>query len=144
MNRTQASRMLTLAYFLKTRVADENFSLKSWCSHGARLAERGEAVEKVLENPPCGTTACAVGYLPTIFRDWKWIKEETKYAFLPYTRPAWIKATEGGHSVQNSKEFFGIDTDEWDRLFGAGNVRSPKEEALELEKFCEEKGWVYG
>lgn len=115
MNQTQASRLLTLAWFLKTEVPACQFDLNYFVN---------TTPKKIGE---CGTTACALGWCPTVFPgQWEW------YAGVA-PRPLRETVT----------EFFGIDPKDWSRLFSSRHTRTPKQEARVIEQLVAKHGYTY-
>ncbi len=133
MTKTQAGRLLTLAYFLKTQVEHRHFDM-SWFTN-----TKGGNLHK------CGSTACALGWATVVFpKVFHFCGTRIRHEKL-----AWIP------SMKYSAEFFGVELetrgshpkygyDEWTHLFGSGHyLRSPKAEANVIEDFVRSKGWVY-
>lgn len=129
MTKEQAGRLLTLAYFLKTRVSVKNFNMESW-------GENTDGTRPDLKKHQCGTTACALGWASEVFPKEFYFDGDGSF-----------NCTRGG-LVGGTCEFFGVSSDcrndEWEYLFGADNVRTPKEEAAVIEEFVKSKGYVYG
>lgn len=136
--KTHADRLLTLAYFLKTQVPSKHFSMGNFTNNG--LVEVMETL--VTDKPNCGTTACAVGWCPAVFpKDWEWRADDNADPRLidsPEYFEDWTP-----DSSSDSREFFGVDSDEWNHVFGGHNTRTPKREATVIERFVESKGYVY-
>lgn len=130
MNKTQAGRLLTLAYFLKTRVPPNKFDMG--CYETSEYCEP-EKISAELMNRRCGTSACAIGWCPIVFPS-----EFTYY----YGSISAIKESVGD-SLQDECNFFGLVRGEWGYLFGGDNERTPKQEADVIEEFVLEHGWVY-
>ena len=115
MNKVQAGRLLTLAWFLRTQVPKEHFDMHEICT-GSSIDAAPESIRSILNVPTlsCGTQACAYGWSCAIFPELS----------------------------DDGNDFFGITGDEWWHLFG-GFDRSPKQQALHIERFVRSKGWVY-
>lgn len=123
MNKQQASRLLTLAYFLKTRVDPAKFDMRSYCNPDDDLTS-------------CGTTACAMGWATVVFPEQFELRGDD------------VVCHDGLRIGEI--EFFGLARDEsfspggdWDHLFGGRHARTPKQEAKVIEDFVAKKGWVY-
>lgn len=121
-----ADRLLTLAWFLKTQVKPSEFDMGSWV--------KGDS-KNLFREHTCGTTACAVGYCPVVFpRQWKY---DGAY------KPMVIRQDPYFESGYEESEFFGVNGPEWIHLFGCYRKRTPKQEALVIERFVKKKGYVY-
>lgn len=132
MNKTQAGRLLTLAYFLKTEVNRSAFNMSSFFAiDGNDWCVRNLAPHP-LDNPPCGTTACALGWATHVFPlDYKMTQDGVP---VP---------VDGSEHTEFDYQFFGIDDDGWEELFSARHKRTPKQEAKVIEKFVLDHGWTY-
>lgn len=132
MNKKQASRLLTLAYFLRN-LPPEKVKMASWVSLRDVPKAFKEDVRILLEDLSCGTAACAIGWCPTVFpRSWVW---DTFY-------PSLRRVNGDDKIVEMSRKFFGIRwADEWRHLFGSGHKRNAQEEADIIEEFVNSKGW---
>ena len=140
MNKTQASRLLTLAYFLRTEVDEKNFSLDLYISDGRLLTQR---------KLDCGTTACDLGWCTAIFPDrFKFANCGQLRGIMNDSRCT-IPIDFDGEFVC---DFFGITEDEAYFLFSpylrglfgyAPNYRTPIEEAREIETIVGNYGWKY-
>ena len=135
MNKIQAGRLLTLAYFLKTEVPPELFDMYSYCSR--RLSGLGFPKEHLGE---CGTTACALGWATVVFPQ--------KFRFGPTggivpIGPDNPSNTPIRYSYEPYQKFFGISAEEAEQLFASCHNRSPLEEAAVIEELVFEKGWWY-
>lgn len=119
--KVHAERLLTLAWFLRTQVEPEHFDLAMYMSVPSKTFEDWSTQDLI--DPQCGTTACAIGWCPVVF-------------------PNACRIIEF-YSYDMSTRFFGIDNDEWNRLFSADHARTPKQEARVIEQFVKSKGWVY-
>lgn len=126
MNQTQASRLLTLAWFLKTEVPACQFNLNAFVRGDYR--KLGE----------CGTQACALGWCPVVFpQDWGF-----DVFGLPYL----------GNSDPFSERvarYFGLSDTEMTYLFALNDMcnevpnRTPKQEAREIEKVVAKHDYTY-
>lgn len=131
MNKTQAGRLLTLAYYLKTEVPTVHFRMDAYFEIGdPRRSEQDN-----LEQHVCGTTACALGWATVVFpKYWGW------QDYLPIYKPE-----PSLYRIEACEDFFGIGEDGrgWTHIFGAINRRTPQQEAKVIEEYVREKGWVY-
>lgn len=131
MTKLQAGRLLTLAWFLKTRVKDSNFDMAMW-GHNPK----GYRID--LREHKCGTTACALGWATEVFEEFYFDSDGDFRTTLRGT-------------IDGSCEFFGVDRfsfmpdgqDEWDYCFGSDNRSTVKQEAAIIEDFVLSKGWTY-
>lgn len=120
-----ASRLLTLAWFLRTQVDAAEFDMTRWV-HGDP--------ERLFDEHTCGTTACAIGYCPVVFpKQWKYDGS---------CMPVVIERDSSGRGYEES-EFFGVNGAEWLNLFGGYHTRTPKQEAIVIERFVKKKGYTY-
>lgn len=130
----QAGRLLTLAYYLKTRVPTEHFDMGVYVSDsGLWPADVEEGFATRLESHECGTSACAVGWGMVVFpNEWHTVGCEVRLR------------SRAGSTVTDCLQFYGIaDYQEWYWLFSGAHRRTPKEEAKVLEDYARKKGWVY-
>ncbi len=124
MNKTQASRLLTLAWYLKTEVPPSRFSMDLY-------AESADLHR-------CGTAACAFGWSTIVFPDQ--FRLETLCGFVN----VFHGSKRCDYDSRFAKGFFGIDNDESYHLFSGDYLdRTPQQEANIIEKLVASKGWVY-
>ena len=136
MNQVEASRLLTLAWFLRTEVPDHKFNLLSFINSDT-LAE---CTHECIEDMECETTACALGWCPTVFDEWCWWDGVGHLLpMLSETIHDVLRVPPSGCASQ----FFGLSFAEVEMLFFSG-CRTPAEEAKCIEQVCEKHGWVYG
>lgn len=120
MNAIGARRLLKLADFLE-KLHHSKFNLNEWVS--------GKKPKLMSEDPTkkgdCGTTACAVGWLPAIFpKSWGWRKPKTHYdsfgnptnADVIYKRWPDYDMTQS-QKLQAAADFFSIDYGDSTELF---------------------------
>ena len=125
MNKIQAGRLLTLAYYLKTEVSKDKFYMRSYCSGNP---------SELLDNS-CGTSACALGWASVVF------PQRFSLFHGRLMLSAGLKY-EIGYYGNTVCRYFGLSSDEASWLFGPF-TRTPKEEARMIEKLVLEKGWCY-
>lgn len=116
MNKTQASRLLTLAHFLKTEIDRRQFSMIIY-----------------REDTGCGTAACALGWATTIWPETFQVRGGLLYSGKERISYGDIKV----------ETFFGLDTFEACSLFGPDHNVTPIQKAKEIEELVSSKGWVY-
>lgn len=137
MNKQQASRLLTLAYFLKTKVPRRQFDMSS-----ISQADVGCNPANIHE---CGTSACGLGWATVVFPDLLQLGEST--ITHHGHRYCGLETADGCASSEYDPYVWGLfgisDDSEAYHLFGGGNVRTPKQEAKVIEDFVAKKGWVY-
>lgn len=136
MDITQAGRLLTLAHFLKTEVKPSEFDLGSYC-------KTYSASTPNLIDHPCGTTACALGWCTAVFPDRFGLKDGDNVDLLTHARYCGIRFNRrmtywGDRRV---REFFGVSMDEFELLFDATRVRTPKQEAKVIEQLVAKHGY---
>lgn len=133
MNKTQASRLLTLARFLRNEVDPKNFDMNSY--YDKLGCENGWIPN--LKEPKCGTTACALGWCsriwPKLFR--------LKNGFCLFSvNETFVSIGMFESAIAN---FFGLRCIDVSTLFYPERDRTPKQEAKSIERFVKSKGWVY-
>lgn len=120
MNAVGARRLLKLAGFLET-LHHSKFNLNEWVA-GIKTKLMSEAPTK---KGDCGTTACAVGWLPAIFpKSWGWTKPKAFYdsfgnpanADIMYKRWPDSEMTQG-QKLAAAADFFSIDYSDATELF---------------------------
>ncbi len=120
MNKIGAGRLLKLADFLDM-VHPSKFNLNEWVS-GRKPDQMSEAPTK---KGDCGTTACAVGWLPVLFpKSWSWRTPKAWYdsfgnmanAEIHYKRWPNADLTQG-QKLSAAADFFSIDYDDASELF---------------------------
>lgn len=138
-----ASRLLTLAYFLKTKVADEAFDMCSILAHKDRFRyfQILPDPNKLFLNHTCGTTACALGYTPVVFPDRFKYEEDLSTPSLVFQAKKHGKKCYS--DILSASTFFGMSRDEVLNMFYSGFHRDPKQVAKDLEEFVKERGYVY-
>lgn len=120
MNAVGAKRLLKLADFLE-KLHPSKFNLNEWVA--------GIKPKLMAENPlkkgDCGTTACAVGWLPALFpKSWGWTKPKAFYdsfgnpanADVLYKKWPNAEMTQG-QKLQAAADFFSIDYSDSTELF---------------------------
>lgn len=77
----------------------------------------------------CGTSGCAIGECPTIFRDWKWVPYGVVYKGLA--------------PCEGAKDFFGLELGEYHWLFNPYEnklgLTTAKQVGKHIRKFIQEK-----
>lgn len=146
MNATQAGRLLTLAYFLKTQVKPHKFYMGSFAQ---RVGDRGY-VELKRTNAAllcgntniCGASACAIGWATAVFPAVFALQfKRGAYSARLLNSKTKKPINYMGRVVQ---QFFGITQDEADYLFcGIYCSRTPKQEAKHMEQLAAKYGWTY-
>lgn len=116
MTELQASRVFTLAYFLRTQVPLENFDI--------RCIQLGDPRE--LRYRQCGSAACGLGYCPVVFPS-EWTD---KYGVVRLRNWSWY------HLPNDAWEFFGCNAPFFDLANG-----TPQELASALIRAAEAEGW---
>lgn len=124
MNTKQANRMLHHAWVLRTKVDPKYFDMS--------VIARGE----ISPDHPCGTAACAIGYMPLAFpRLCRTARDLTNN----------VMAVGGGFSDRFSgltvSDFYGLGIYDYLHLFGGGHKRTPKQQARIMEDFVRSKGF---
>lgn len=126
MTTKQANRLLQLAHTLRNAPAHLKFDMAVSINQG-----------KISPAHPCGTAACAMGFLPVAFP--KTFKVVPCNEFGTVGIPRYCKTGE----YFDLNEFFGIRDDEdagW--LFGADHThRTAADEARVIEAFVRKKGF---
>lgn len=144
MTKVQAVRLLTLAWFLRTKVPRKRFEMCSYAEVGVRLLNVGSVGHmEVFEKKPanCGTSACALGWATAVFPSKFALLEDVDGRNFNITVDVRTKkaAEYDGHIVA---KFFGLDEYECSFAFGP-TERTPKQEAKILENLAKKHGWVY-
>lgn len=120
MNKIGARRLIKLADFLQ-KVHHSKFNLNEWVSGiNTKLMAK-----KPTRKGDCGTTACAVGWLPNIFpRSWSWTDGQMDaWGMVVGTEIEYKPWGDRGLSLTHNMklnaaaEFFDIDFDESSSLF---------------------------
>lgn len=149
MSKEQAGRLLTLAYFLKTQVPEEQFDQNSYC-----MIKTGN---NPLIKPTCGTSACALGWATVAFPDKFEMQPLDKgdlrcdgTMYLDVLDAITGEVMEGDH--ESITEFFGLNLNEpehpdfesegW-QLFGTDPM-TPKQKAKQIEALVKKHGYTYG
>ncbi len=134
-----AQRLLKLARFLQERVPDEMFDYSDVCWMPEQILPQ-DALKH-----PCGTTACALGFLPVVFpRSLKYVLSNSgKYAGITLTNNQ-TGAT--WHSFKAAAQFFGISDYHANYLFdpsdnNLGMDASRQTVAAHIEDFVVEQGF---
>lgn len=131
MNKTQAGRLLTLAYFLKTEVPSKQFNMK-W--YGRREPE-----QKPVCLGECGTSACALGWATEVFPEV--FRMEWPGGLLAVVCMCGVPWAVTWESPEVWK-FFGVDCEESLRLFGRV-LSTPEQKAKQIEALVESYGYTY-
>lgn len=116
MNREQADLMLKHAAFLRDHVDPKDFHMGTY-SKGP-----------IDDEHPCGTTACAVGYMPLVWPEW--------FVMKPALQTENIVRWRDGR-IFDEDEFYGLSDADWSLLFSGTNVRTPQEQAQVMIDFVE-------
>jgi len=143
MNKTQAGRLLTLAWFLKTQVPRQHFDMGSYVA-GPNL--KTDPALPDLHEPVCGTSACALGWATVVFpRQFMLRAEGYNPALGGWIRYLYSPDSNDSLDFESDyvQEFFGLNFAECRVAFDAEHVRTPKQEAKVLEDLAEEHDWVY-
>lgn len=122
MNQVQASRLLTLAWFLKTQVPEEQFDM-GLITNRRRPLVVGE----------CGSSGCAIGWCTCVF----------PRVFEAYNKG--LVCVSGDLSMfcgVSIREFFGLSLREAKDAFGP-TPRTPTLESVVLENIALRHGWEY-
>ncbi len=133
MNQEQASRLLTLATYLRA-LPKEAVDMTSYA--------RGKGPKGVIDVHSCGTTACALGWCSVVWPDvfgLEWDK-------IDYTQRATLSmyGKKSSFSADDVQNWFGLNYDECVWVFGGDIMRTSVEEADVLEQMARDKGWVVG
>lgn len=126
MNKTQAGRILTLAYFLKTEVPRYKFDMGEYF----RGTLGGATPLAELQDTTCHSSACALGWCVVAFPN------EWESLLYPHTKKY-------SGPVDSAKEFFGLTFDEVELAFYGGFDRTPMQEAKILEGIAAKYGYTY-
>lgn len=160
MDKTQAGRLLTLAYFLKTEVSDDQFDMKTYAKSLDSIRSRLQETDKHIEftGKGCGTSACAMGWAsiiwPKVFRVTSPVGRK---GFALYSRVdrfgmVHLKIICTDPRVQ---EFFGITRGECMDLFSlygnnfciGTNIKNtshtPKKKAAQIVQLVDTHGYTY-
>lgn len=141
-------RLLKLAAFLKT-VPEKHFNLSSFVSFDAgydylnalQIKTKEQCINNLTkvgktlkENPICGSTACAVGWCPTVFpRSFIWDVNETVR----------LKNNLKKANFSAAEEFFGLSYEDCEYLFTPdaydNDRQGPKSVAYRIERFVTRK-----
>jgi hypothetical protein len=140
MNQEQAERLLTLAWFLRTQVEAERFSMRTMCTCVLKSGARRDI------SPQCGTTACALGWATHIWPETFSLR--ARGLVSPGESTALdLCAVEDGVAIGTTNRrvlnFFGLDVYEADWAFGGQHIRTPVQEAEVLEALARKRGWEY-
>ena len=152
MNKEQAGRLLTLAYFMKTEVKKKHYDQNTVIAVPPSVKPE---VALVHDNF-CGSEGCSLGFLPIAFpKEFKYEKQ-SNYAHELY----WEVSTHDGKAMTAAwagkhrevlVDFFGLDEKEITKIFGTTEerddgsyvVRTPKQQAKIIEKIVEKHGFTY-
>lgn len=153
MNKTQAGRLLTLAWYLRHNVKNSQFDLGFYASVEGTTPENawpyGEgfqgSFDEVLEKyPKCGTTACALGHATNVWPNT--FRLNAAYGYGDDGLVFGLRSVGGGIVGYNGYHvcnFFGLETDEANFLFSPHIDRTNIQEAKVIEDLVKSKGWVY-
>lgn len=130
MNKIQAGRLLTLAWFLRTQVPKRNFDMESYA----------EGKNCDLRQLNCGTSACALGWSTVVFPEDFRLVPDVSFGQAYYR--VFGKDGEIDFYDEGPRRFFGINEDESIKLFGP-TKRDPEREARMIEKVVRKNGWEY-
>jgi hypothetical protein len=127
MTKREKERLLKLAGFIK-KVKPKLFDLYSIIGYESASGPDFEGLKKQIHT--CGTTACAVGYVPVVFpRSYKYDKTSEIVCIKDATNDYW----------PSIGKFFGLDKLEMDYLFQTTDYpydnRGPKDVAKRIEHF---------
>lgn len=166
MDQTQASRLLTLAYYLKTEVKPQNFDMSYWGHKWVETPEEketsclvdlqlGQQVKhKQVKEITCGTSACALGWatvvFPEVMRLGSWDEtmsddegnatEEEGHVEFKMGEDGWEWVD--GYSP-HIHDFFGITAEEGGDLFHDSLDATPKQKAKQIEDLVSKHGYTY-
>ncbi len=131
MDRTEAGRLLTLAYFLKTRVQIRHFDMRSYWNESK--IDDWYPIPPDLNKPSCGTSACALGWATVVFPD-----------VFVLSQNFGVIAKGKQQICECTREFFGITSDEENHIFYVcSEGRTPLQESRVIEAVVKSNGWVY-
>jgi hypothetical protein len=157
MTKTEADRLLTLAYFLKTQVENDEYNQNYFGLSSCEDLE--DKISYVQADEICGTSACAAGWATVVFPKTFRLqflgemdqKRKGKRATLGYIEmryphwfdrqhKAWQKAT-----ITRIGNWFGLDDDEAYKVFGPDDCNrvTPKQKAKQIEEIVAQHGYVY-
>lgn len=128
MNKTQASRLLTLAWFLKTEVPEDEFKMSSFCGEKRTGHMKHE----------CGTTACALGWATAIWPETFSLRPSA----LIDESVLQVRGRYTSYYDAPIRGWFGIDKGEALDTFGP-SARSAAQVAADLEQLALDHGWTY-
>ena len=104
------------------------------------MEEDASTVLKCVEKESCGTTACAIGWCPTVFpNQWAW-EEDDDGNMVPELRCG------ASNTWCDIRSFFGLTKQEEVYLFNTGPkryTRTPKQEARVIENVVALHGYTY-
>ncbi len=123
MNEIQASRLLTLANYLRECVKEEQFDLRT--------------IACGLDIHACGTTACALGWATVVWPDVFRLKWGSSRVLLDVDG-------ESGRGVGNEKiqAWFGLVRGDCIEMFGEHRQRTNIQQADFMERAARSAGWV--
>lgn len=132
MNKTQAGRLLTLAYFLKTEVPRSKFDMGQYFSTVCDESRYPYPIVPVaeLQDSTCNSSACALGWCIIAFPD-------------AWENPCYPHIKKHSGPVDSAKEFFGLTYDDVELAFYGGFERTPMQEAKILEGIAAKYGYTY-
>lgn len=144
MNKIQAGRCLTLAWFLRTEVPEECFDQGVWGNTRDASLEK----KKVSLTPTCGTSACALGWATTVwpkrFRmNFQYSEDDHLSGVVEYFNgKSWEKCGLTDAQRKPLAEWFGLSLAELYEVFGPWPC-STKQKAAQIEEFVQRHGYEY-
>jgi len=104
MNAIHKQRLLKLATFLREKVPNEHFNLNYFIDAADLYSNRHikdlPRIAAGLQSG-CGTTACAVGWCPAVFKQWEWCARTVRNGGVR------LRGT-SGTTLQDAERFFGL------------------------------------
>lgn len=143
MNKVQAGRLLTLAWFLRTRVPRRRLDMTCYAKKGRSIYGIGSigTLDPDEKKVDCGTSGCALGWSTAVFpRKFQLLEEANGRSFNIVVDAKTNRSAEYDDAVV--REWFGLDLDEACDAFGP-IWRTPQVEASILERLAKKHGYVY-
>lgn len=141
MTKLQASRLLTLAWHLRTRVDPKLFDMR-WRCYGL-LPQQSDYEHQAAESWRCGTSACALGYCaevwPNHFKLYSATAEGYAMQRLGEVRLRGVRVNDPSMPLL---DWFGLADAEAKLLFGA-KASTPARKARQIEDLVLSRGWEY-
>lgn len=144
MNSIQKKRLQKLVDFLE-KVPSKHFNLDivAFDKDGCNNIDFIKNMKKIAkgEKIKCGTAGCAIGWMPVIFRDFKYIVDSSRsYCFPEQSYFDIINTKTNLTNAKAIKEFFGLDSKEvgWLFLPSNYNVGSKHNVINRIKKFIQQ------